>query len=137
MLWREYVERTEPWKLVGFRTEHQQDGTGDTYCWADVLNHGLTMALRGRGNGAIDAFVHALNASLPKDKKFHVANYAGHALGSGEDAQAIAYFQVREDKENGQILWGSAVDTDTETASVKAVLSALNRLEAKQPTSRP
>ena len=52
-------------------------------------------------------------------------NYSEHALSSGEEAAAIAYIQIK--LASGQTRWGSAVDTNIELASIKAILSAVNR----------
>ena len=67
--------------------------------------------------------VHALGkAGVPPCE---VAYYREHALGSGAEASAIAYIQIR--LADGSTRWGAGVDTHIELASVKAVLSALNR----------
>ena len=58
--------------------------------------------------------------------RFEISNYSEHALGFGETAAAIAYIQIKT--ADGQSRWGAGVDTNIELASVKAVLSALNRL---------
>jgi 2-isopropylmalate synthase len=55
-----------------------------------------------------------------------VAYYKEHALSAGTEASAIAYIQIRG--ADGSTRWGAGVDTNIELASVKAVLSALNRL---------
>lgn len=57
--------------------------------------------------------------------KFEIAYYKEHALGAGEEASAIAYIQIKH--ADGKLRWGAAVDTNIERASIKAVLSALNR----------
>ncbi|HEY6169586.1 MAG TPA: 2-isopropylmalate synthase, partial [Verrucomicrobiae bacterium] len=120
MFWREYVERTAPWRLVHFHA----DGSGGTFqCRATVTRDGKESKLIGEGNGPIAAFVHALNqAGAPK---FEVVNYREHALSAGEEAIAIAYIQIK--LADGKTRWGAAVDTNIELASIKAVLSALNR----------
>jgi 2-isopropylmalate synthase len=56
---------------------------------------------------------------------FEIADFKQHALGSGAEASAIAYIQIK--LADGQRRWGAAVDTNIELASIKAVLSALNR----------
>ena len=53
-------------------------------------------------------------------------HYSEHALSSGEEAAAIAYIQIKCG--DGRTRWGAGVDTNIELASVKAVLSALNRV---------
>jgi 2-isopropylmalate synthase len=64
---------------------------------------------------------------LPNVPRFEISNYSEHALGSGEAAAAIAYIQIKT--ADGKSRWGAGVDTNIELASVRAVLSALNRLE--------
>jgi 2-isopropylmalate synthase len=120
MFWREYVERTTPWSLKHFHA----DGTSGVFrCRASVIRDGKELALAGEGNGPIAAFVHALSqAGVPK---FEVAYYKEHALSAGEEASAIAYIQIK--LADGKTRWGAAVDTNIELASIKAVLSALNR----------
>jgi len=54
-----------------------------------------------------------------------VAYYKEHALSSGSEASAIAYIQIRFP--DGKVKWGAGVDTNIELASIKAVLSAVNR----------
>ena len=81
----------------------------------------------GQGNGPLAALVHGFSTTdLPR---FEIVSYAEHALSSGEEAAAIAYIQIKH--ADGETLWGAGVDTNIELASVKAVLSALNR--SKQP----
>ncbi len=121
MLWREYIERTYPWQLVGFRTENRN---GVVRCKARVLRDGQPTEIAGQGNGPIAAFVHALNAhGAPR---FEVAEYSERALSAGEEASAIAYIQIR--LPDGRTRWGAGVDTNIELAPIRAVLSALNRL---------
>ena len=123
MFWREYIERTEPWKLVSFATESRD---GLVKCSARVSRDSAVHEIAGEGNGPIAAFVHGLiGAGVPK---FEVANYSEHALGSGEEAAAIAYIQIK--LADGRPRWGAAVDTNIELASIKAILSAVNRASA-------
>lgn len=121
MFWREYVDRTLPWQLAGFRTESRN---GMVRCKARLLRDGKQVEMAGQGNGPIAAFVHALtNEGVPR---FEVSAYSEHALSSGEAASAIAYIQIRLG--DGRTRWGVGVDTNIELASIKAVLGALNRL---------
>ncbi|HMO65691.1 MAG TPA: alpha-isopropylmalate synthase regulatory domain-containing protein, partial [Verrucomicrobiota bacterium] len=57
-----------------------------------------------------------------------VAYYREHALAEGTEASAIAYIQIKA--ADGRTRWGAGVDTNIELASIKAVLSAVNRLAA-------
>jgi 2-isopropylmalate synthase len=120
MFWREYVERALPWQLEGFETESRN---GTVRCRARLLRDGQALVLSGEGNGPLAALVHAFGqGGVPR---FEITHYHEHALSAGEEATAIAYIQVKH--ADGRARWGAAVDTNIELASVKAVLSALNR----------
>ena len=121
MFWREYIERALPWQLEGFETESRN---GVVRCHARLLRDGRPVELAGEGNGPLAALVHGFSqAGVPR---FEIANYSEHALGAGEGATAIAYIQVKH--ADGHSRWGAGVDTNIELASIRAVLSALNRL---------
>jgi 2-isopropylmalate synthase len=77
--------------------------------------------IEGVGNGPISAFCDALG-SIGVDVR--VLDYTEHALSAGSDAQAAAYVECEV---GGKVLWGVGVDTNTVTASLRAVLSAVNR----------
>ena len=120
MFWREYIDRSTPWQLQQFETESKN---GVVKCRAELLRDGKSVSLSGEGNGPLAALVHGLvSVGVPR---FEIASYSEHALSSGETAAAIAYIQVKHS--GGKTRWGAGVDTNIELASVKAVLSALNR----------
>ena len=120
MFWREYIERSRPWQLEGFETESRN---GSVRCRARLRRDGQPIEFSGEGNGPLAALVHGFTtAGVPR---FEIANYSEHALSSGEEAAAIAYIQIKHG--NGKSRWGAGVDTNIEIASVRAVLSALNR----------
>ena len=120
MFWQEYIERTAPWQLQRFETESRD---GQVRCRARLLRDGKALDFSGQGNGPLAALVHGFGkAGLAR---FEINNYSEHALGAGEAAAAIAYIQIKH--QDGRTCWGAGVDTNIELASVKAVLSALNR----------
>jgi 2-isopropylmalate synthase len=120
MFWREYIERTMPWELQGFETESKN---GIVKCQAKLQRDGKLVKISGEGNGPLAALVHGLAQSgVPR---FEIASYSEHALSSGEEASAISYIQIKHS--DGKTRWGAGVDTNIELASVRAVLSALNR----------
>ena len=88
---------------------------------AEVRVDGVTREIEGTGNGPISAFCDAL-ASVGIEAR--VLDYHEHALTAGSDAQAAAYVECVI---GGQVLWGVGIDTNTVTASMRAVLSAVNR----------
>ena len=88
-----------------------------------MLRDGKPVEISGEGNGPLAALVHGFGTiGVPR---FEIANYSEHALSAGEEAAAIAYIQIKH--ADGQTRWGAGVDTNIELASVRAVLSALNR----------
>ena len=120
MFWKEYIERATPWQLNRFETESKN---GVVKCRVKLLREGKHLELSGEGNGPLAALVHGFSKSgLPR---FEIAHYSEHALSSGEEASAIAYIQVK--RADGKTRWGAGVDTNIELASIRAVLSALNR----------
>jgi 2-isopropylmalate synthase len=120
---REYIAREQPIALREFRT--MERGATVT-CQADLLIDGHERLLTGTGNGPIDAFVHALReANLPM---FELLNYSEHSLGSGAEARAVSYIQIKP--ANRAPLFGAGIDTNIELASIKAIISALNRVLA-------
>ena len=121
MFWKEYVERNEPWSLANFETESKN---GVVKCRAKFSRDGKPVEFSGEGNGPLAALVHGF--SQVGVARFEISNYSEHALSSGETAAAIAYIQIKTAE--GKSRWGAGVDTNIELASVKAVLSALNRL---------
>lgn len=120
-----YLQCTAPFKLEAFRAETKtyEGGGKAVECVACVSIDGSRYELRGTGNGPIDAFMQALKEELVTD--FVLLSYAEHSLGQGADAEAIAYIQIGTP--SGETVFGAAIDTNIEFASVKAVLSALNR----------
>ena len=88
---------------------------------AEISADGRARQVEGVGNGPISAFCDAL-ASVGVTAR--VLDYTEHALTEGTDAQAAAYVECEI---GGQVFWGVGIDTNTVTASMRAVLSAVNR----------
>ena len=88
---------------------------------ADIAADGQAQQVEGIGNGPISAFCDAL-ATIGIEAR--VLDYTEHALTQGTDAQAAAYVECEI---GGQVYWGVGVDTNTASASMRAVLSAVNR----------
>ncbi|HME68099.1 MAG TPA: 2-isopropylmalate synthase [Streptosporangiaceae bacterium] len=88
---------------------------------AEISDQGQAQQVEGIGNGPISAFCDAL-ATIGIEAR--VLDYTEHALTQGTDAQAAAYVECEI---GGQVYWGVGVDTNTASASMRAVLSAVNR----------
>jgi 2-isopropylmalate synthase len=80
------------------------------------------MIVQGEGSGSLDAFVRGLRETLAKDLR--VLDYHEHSKGSGVDATAVAYVEMAID---GHELWGCGLHTDITRASMRAIISAINR----------
>lgn len=120
MFFKEYIDRTSPYELIHF---HADGMDGVFKCRASLRSDGSDIKVTGEGNGPIAAFVSALAASgVPK---FEVSYYREHALGFGSEASAIAYIAIK--LADGRTRWGAGIDTNIELASIKAVISAVNR----------
>jgi 2-isopropylmalate synthase len=130
----EYLDREEPRKLAS-ETVKESHEDGQVRIEATVLlinpltkkSESLEI-IKGAGNGPVDAFVKALIKSGVEP--FEVVSYSEHSLGSGAEAKAVAYFEIKAGP--GPTVFGAATDTDIELASLKAVLSAVNRASARQ-----
>ncbi|HAT33319.1 MAG TPA: 2-isopropylmalate synthase [Janthinobacterium sp.] len=116
---REYFEQTTPYSYGAHRMV--EDSSSDEPVQIDITlaHRQATLALQGGGNGPIDAFVNALGLDIK------LMDYHEHAIGSGANAQAACYVELRLD--NGPTLFGAGLDSNIVTASFKAVLSAVNR----------
>ncbi|CAN5854415.1 2-isopropylmalate synthase [soil metagenome] len=120
MFWKEYMEREQPYALKHFHA----DGTGGVFrCRASIFVNGVETSLTGEGNGPVAAFVQAMQETGATS--FEIASYKEHSLGAGAEASAISYIQIK--LADGKTLWGVGVDTNIELASIKAILSAVNR----------
>ncbi|MFC8598939.1 2-isopropylmalate synthase [Isoptericola sp. NPDC057191] len=112
----------EPWGRLRLRQTRTTAAEGGATALAvDVVDHGEDVTLEGTGNGPLAAFVDAIS-KVGVDVR--VLDYAEHALSEGGDATAAAYVecQVGDD-----VLWGVGIDPSITTASLKAVVSAVNR----------
>jgi len=107
----------------GTLLDHQSSSVADgkQKLGAAISVDGATHEIEGTGNGPISAFCAAL-ASVGVDVR--VLDFAEHALTEGTDAQAASYVEVATGDE---VLWGVGIDTNTATASMRAILSAVNR----------
>ncbi|MBY0235884.1 MAG: 2-isopropylmalate synthase, partial [Burkholderiaceae bacterium] len=88
---------------------------------------GQTLQINGQGTGPIDAFVAGLSSQL--GAAVRVLDYHEHAIGSGANARAVAYLELRVGE--GLTLFGVGVDANIVSASLKAVVSGLNRAAGK------
>ncbi|MDQ2641473.1 MAG: 2-isopropylmalate synthase [Pseudomonadota bacterium] len=132
------VTAPEIWKLFeaeylvqegrefGYRGHHlvtASDGSDGELLTLNVVRNGTPVQLSGRGNGPIDALVHALG--LP----FDVLSYEEKSMGKGSEAKAAAFVEITTPSR--VTLFGVGVHANIITASILAVLSAVRRADAR------
>ena len=122
----EYLDRSTPLRL---NSVHTSSAAGEKDALdVNVYVDGELHALHGVGNGPIAAFVNAINELPPlanqQSLDVRVLDYAEHALSAGGDAVAAAYVECSV---GDTIYWGVGIDPNIVTASLKAVISAVNR----------
>ena len=119
----EYLPTGSSWGRLALRgTRASSSDQGDELS-VDLVDAGTAISLEGRGNGPIAAFTSAL-AEIGVDVR--VLDYHEHAMSAGGDATAAAYVECAV---GGRVLWGVGIDPNIITASLKAVVSAVNRAE--------
>lgn len=121
----EYLDKKTPYTLKSYETESVQNVEDDK----NVLNinaiinvDGTDKNIEGTGNGPVDAFFNALHASNINGCKF--ISYDQHALDKGSRSKAVSYIQIEN---NNKRYFGVGVSENTNTSSLKALISAINR----------
>lgn len=121
----EYLPSSDPsakwgrFELKRMRTASEMDGV---VTLGVVLRDGAgEVSVTGTGNGPISAFINVLNKN---GVGVRVLDYVEHTLSVGAEAQAAAYTELEI---NGRTLWGIGIDGDIATASLKAIISGVNR----------
>ncbi len=126
----EYLEPASPLSLIRTRLENPEDAQNDDVVdriSARIVSRGEEQVVHGGGNGPVAAFCTALGEA---GYDVRVLDYVEHALSAGGDARAAAYLECAID---GQVVWGVGIDSSITTASLKAVVSAVNRAAAAAP----
>ena len=98
---------------------------------ADVQVAGRSLQVQGEGTGPIEAFVNGLSAQT--QQSIRVLDYHEHSIGSGADARAVAYLELRVGE---QTRFGVGIDTNIVRASLKAIASGFARSEAAEQSSK-
>ncbi len=126
-MWKIFVDEYLPsednrWGRFRFTSLNQRSSAGkDVELSVDLLDNQKQITLKGSGNGPISAFCNVMKGY---GVDIQVADYYEHAMSAGGDASAAAYLECSV---NGGTYWGVGIDPSTTTASLKAVISAVNR----------
>ena len=110
--------------FVDYKTKADPKEKGRIDVTATITDHGKEKTIKGSGTGLVDGFMDAFSKYL--DKKLSVVDYSEHSLQRGSDAKAICYMEIAYPE--GKI-FGVAIDENITTASLDAIVSAVNRLK--------
>ena len=117
----EYLDRIEPLERMSQALEAASTDDGDDRITVNVLWHGDEREISGVGNGPLAAFVDALQQL---DIDVSIVDYQEHAITAGFDADAAAYVECEV---NGTPVHGAGIASSISVASLRAVVSAVNR----------
>ena len=123
---REFLNISEPYALsrAKFYEEAIAGSAANVTHFSGVLSvRGQFIQLESRGNGPIDAFFNALGQA-----GYSFISYSEHAISMGSDSQAVAYIELRVP--GGRRIFGVGTEHNINFASVKGILSAINRFES-------
>ncbi len=117
-----FANLDSPLAVNDYDLNHHIGERGQVECACSISYQNAERKISGRGNGPINAFVHALEGIGLKN--FKVTDYRSHAVRGGSDASAAAYVQLQAD--DGRLLWGAGIDSSIEMAGLRALVSAWN-----------
>lgn len=111
--------------LKSFKSTYFDSKDQEVTIEARVVINGCEKKVTGSGNGPISAFFHAIQDEGYEN--YDLISYDEHAIESGENSEAIAYIQLKNEK--GITTFGAGIDRNTSKASIKAIINGINRLE--------
>ena len=130
---KEYLDVTQPYHLLTYKIFEEDGGRGQVLVDFEgtVRYDHHTVAVSGKGNGPIDAFFNALRSLGLTEYEF--VSYSEHAVSAGADSKAVSYIQLRH---KGEIVFGVGMDSNISIASLKGIICAINRCEARDRAGR-
>lgn len=120
-----YVNINSP---IGTRFYHSSNSGSITELSATVEYNGKVITVTGEGNGPLDALCAGMRKLL--GRHFEISNYTEHALERSSSSKAAAYIGLKAE-DSDKVYWGVGVDANINTASVYALISAVNRMITK------
>jgi 2-isopropylmalate synthase len=121
----EYLALNDPFILKTYHVSHESgNGTPAVVCFKGKIQFkNEELEIEGRGNGPIDAFFNAIKQLGLND--YELVSYDEQAVATGSDSKAMAFIQLKA--KQGVAVFGVGLDEDTSVASIKAIISAINR----------
>ena len=118
---RDFVNLSTNLELKGAQYNPMPDG--NLFSLIELECDGELHAVRARGNGRLDCVSNAIKSALSLD--YSLDNYTQHALEGKTASKAASYVGITKD---GRTYWGCGIDSDIGESSVKALVSAVNRM---------
>ena len=124
----EYLKPEGTFQLKSISLHSENGDKRKTKINAVLEDNSREVELSSRGNGPIDAFVNGIKKHLgiPVD----VSSYSEHSLTRGSNAKAVSYIGITTGNDN--VIYGVGIDENVSYASIKAILSAVNRIKKGQ-----
>jgi len=116
----EYVNLEAPLSLLGYA----EKANGMTAVTSTLTVRGEEKQITGEGEGIIDAFAHSLQNAL--GIRFEIVDYSEHSMEYGQKSRAITYVCIKDDA--GRKVFGAGLSSSISKSSLKAVVSAVNRM---------
>ena len=126
----EYINRKSPFLLRGHRDDAEE---GTNRLTAKLVRDGIEHAVSGTGNGPIEAFIDGLRRQFGIEVR--IADYEEHALGVGANALAICFVEAQV--ADAPPAFGAGIDGSIVSASLNAIVSAVNRSLRRAETPAP
>lgn len=123
-----FINQSGPFKLISFTSERASRSNDLERMKATVEINGKSHQLEATGNGPIAAFIKGMRDEF--NLAFRLKDYNEHTRTAGSESEAAAYIELKVPDENGQSVFGVGIDTSITLAPIKAVISAINRINS-------
>lgn len=124
----DYLNVVSPLIVKDARYEEKEESdTVEINAAVTIEYNGDTKVVNTTGNGRLDAVSNAIKEVIGND--YHIESYTEHAVETSSKSKAASYVSVKA--ENGSIVWGAGIHSDIATSSVRALVSAVNRMLLK------
>jgi 2-isopropylmalate synthase len=123
-----FINQSGPFKLISFASERASRSNDLERMKATVEINGKSHQLEATGNGPIAAFIKGMRDEF--NLAFRLKDYNEHTRTAGSESEAAAYIELKVPDENGQSVFGVGIDTSITLAPIKAVISAINRINS-------
>jgi 2-isopropylmalate synthase len=121
---QEYINRQGRFQLKSCTIHSENENSKKTVVDALIQDEQKQISIWANGNGPVDAFVCGMKEKF--DIIFDIEHYSEHSLSRGADSEAVAYIGIKIEQD--KVIFGVGIDANISVASIKAVLSAINRI---------